>query len=109
MDTQTQFGEIDHALLSNDIKRAEVAIARFLRRKNSTQERAELLFRRAQTRLLSARPDDALEDLETGLALQPDLVLLVYVVNDIEPTHQPTFDELCELLGANETPDHENR
>ncbi|HLA45201.1 MAG TPA: tetratricopeptide repeat protein, partial [Aggregatilineales bacterium] len=71
MDTQAQFVEIDHALLMNDIKRAEVAIARRLRRKNTIQERSELLFRRAQARLLSARPDDALEDIETGLALYP--------------------------------------
>lgn len=67
----TAFTEIDDALAHNDIKRAEVAIAKRLRGENGGEERAELLLRRARARLLSARPDDALEDVETALALLP--------------------------------------
>lgn len=64
-----RFSEIDEALAVNDLKRAEVAIARLLRGKNTSQERADLLFRRAKARLQAARPDDALEDLQTATAL----------------------------------------
>jgi len=65
------FADIDLALAEQDIKRAEVAIARRLRGTNTPEERADLLMRRAKTRLMDARPDDALEDLETCQALQP--------------------------------------
>lgn len=65
-----RFHDIDEALLYGDVKRAEISLARLLRGKNTSKERAELLFRRAQARLLAARADDALEDLQTGLALQ---------------------------------------
>jgi hypothetical protein len=64
--------EIDGALARRDLKRAETLIARQLRRTNNPVERAELLFRRSQSRLMDAKPEDALEDLQTGLALQPD-------------------------------------
>lgn len=65
--------EIDEALNHNDIKKAEVAIARLLRGNHSAQERAALHLRRARARLQGAKPDDALEDLQTGLALHPSL------------------------------------
>jgi tetratricopeptide (TPR) repeat protein len=65
--------EIDEALADNDVRRAEVAIARYLRDdKNPPELRAELYFRRAQARLMDARPDDALEALATAIALQPE-------------------------------------
>ncbi len=62
--------DIDEALARKEIKRAEVVLARLLRSKNYTnQERAALLVRRARARLEGARPDDALEDLQTAFAL----------------------------------------
>jgi len=63
--------EIDQALARSDLKRAETLIARQIRRTNDPVERAELLFRRAQSRLMDAKPEDAMEDLQTALALQP--------------------------------------
>src|SRR5688572_4000884 len=77
------FAEIDQALAANDVKKAEIAIAKALRTASaSAKERAELLFKRAQARLQAARLDDALEDLQTGLAIQtarehdPDIKIL---------------------------------
>jgi tetratricopeptide (TPR) repeat protein len=62
--------EIDSALNTpTALKKAEILIARSLKNTLSAQERAQLLWRRAQARLLDSRPDDALEDLQTSLAL----------------------------------------
>lgn len=54
---------IDELLGKRDVKRAEVLIARQLRAELSLQERAQMLIARARARLMSARVDDALEDL----------------------------------------------
>lgn len=63
---------IDEALETGDVRKAEVTIARLLRSDDiSSDLRAHLLLRRAQARLLGGRPDDALEELQTVLALQP--------------------------------------
>jgi tetratricopeptide (TPR) repeat protein len=74
------FADIDEALAARDVKRAIVAITRSLKTNQSKEDRAQLLFRRARARLLDARPDDALEDVETGLALHgkssPDIRVL---------------------------------
>ncbi len=60
------------ALDIGDLRKAEVTIARLLRSEDtSTETRANLLLYRARARLLSQRPDDALEELQTVLALQP--------------------------------------
>jgi tetratricopeptide (TPR) repeat protein len=75
--------EIDEALALQEIKRAEIALVRALKTTQTPAERAALLFRRAQARLMDARPDDALEDLTTSLALEaslkdhPDTALLL--------------------------------
>jgi tetratricopeptide (TPR) repeat protein len=55
---------VDELLNKRDVKRAEVLIARYLRTELSAPERAKLLVTRARARLLSARVDDALEDLD---------------------------------------------
>jgi tetratricopeptide (TPR) repeat protein len=66
--------DIDEALARKEIKRAEVVLARLLRGKDfKSEERAALLVRRARARLEGARPDDALEDLQTALALDETL------------------------------------
>src|SRR5258708_6390233 len=70
---QKQLAQIDQWLDSGDAKRAEAQIARLLRSDCSPAERAELLLRRARTRVFTARPDEAIEDLQTLHALMPDL------------------------------------
>ncbi|MEP7293335.1 MAG: tetratricopeptide repeat protein [Chloroflexota bacterium] len=67
-----QYQSVDELLNRRDVKRAEILIARFLRADPSVQERAHLLVARARARLLSARIDDALEDLHTARTLLPD-------------------------------------
>lgn len=72
MDIQI-LNEIDDALTQKEIKKAEVMLARLLRSKNfNSEERSALLIRRARARLEGARPDDALEDLQTAIALDKD-------------------------------------
>jgi tetratricopeptide (TPR) repeat protein len=70
---QTQLLQIDEYLTSGDGKRAEFQIARLLRDELPPVERAQLLVRRARARLLTERPDEALEDLQTSRALAPEL------------------------------------
>lgn len=67
-----QYRSVDELLNRRDVKRAEVLIARFLRAELSVQERAGLLIARARARLLTARADDALDDLSHARALLPD-------------------------------------
>ncbi len=70
--THAQFVQIDQWLATGDGKRAEIQIARLLRSDLEPQERAELLLRRARARILSERPDEAIEDLQTAHALLPE-------------------------------------
>ena len=70
---ETQFMQIDKWLSAGDIKRAEVQIAKLLRGETTPAERAELFLRRARARVVSERPDEALEDLQTCRALAPAL------------------------------------
>src|SRR5689334_10205248 len=72
---QKQLAQIDGWLAAGEAKRAELHIARLLRTEHPPLDRANLLFRRARARLLLERPDEALEDLQTLHALQPDLWL----------------------------------
>src|SRR5438552_2306894 len=69
----THLVHIDEWLASGDGKRAEVQIARLLRGELPPGERAQLLLRRARARLLTERPEEALEDLQTSRALAPEL------------------------------------
>lgn len=63
---------LDELLNKRDVKRAEVLIARLLRAELSAQERARLLLARSRARLLTARVDDALEDLDRARELLLD-------------------------------------
>ena len=80
-----RFQEIAEALEKNDVKRAEVLIAKDLRQNNTPLERAMLLSMRANARLKTSKPDDALEDVQTAIALQ-------------DPSYQ-TLPETKALLG----------
>lgn len=70
--TLEPYRSVDELLNKRDVKRAEVLIARMLRDELSVQERASLLIARARARLLSARVDDALEDLQRARELMPE-------------------------------------
>lgn len=70
---ETHLGQIDRWLSAGDVKRAEVQIAKLLRGEMTSTERAELFLRRARARVVSERPDEALEDLQTCRALAPAL------------------------------------
>ncbi len=67
-----EYRSIEDLLSKRDLKRAEILIARQLRADLPAPERAKYLIARAHARLLSARPDDALDDLKTARALSPD-------------------------------------
>lgn len=69
---QEQFQIIESLLNKREIKKAEAAIAKHLRSELSIPERAAILALRVRTRLLSARPDDALADLQEIRTLAPD-------------------------------------
>ncbi|GIL13620.1 MAG: hypothetical protein BroJett038_23400 [Chloroflexota bacterium] len=64
--------QVDLLITRGEVKRADVLIAKKLRSDLNTAERAELLLRRARVRLLSARPDDALDDLRAARELLQD-------------------------------------
>jgi tetratricopeptide (TPR) repeat protein len=67
--------EIDRCFQAGDLKRAEILIARLLRTAVLPADLVSLaLVRRARVRLLSERPEDALEDLESCRRSQPDLL-----------------------------------
>ncbi|GAB4527576.1 MAG: hypothetical protein Kow0063_03000 [Anaerolineae bacterium] len=67
-----QLAQIDSLLAAREIKKAEVLIAKQLRQEPPPEIRAQLLLRRARARLIAQHPDDALEDIQTARALQPD-------------------------------------
>lgn len=71
------FEQIDHHLHNRDAKKAEVLIAKQLRDSTLADIRAELLVRRAKARLIGQRPDEALEDIQTAFALDPELAQVV--------------------------------
>jgi len=70
---QDQSQAIEDLLLKRDHKKAEIVIARALRSKNSDSDRARLLVYRARTRLIGARPEDAIDDLLSAGNLIPDM------------------------------------
>lgn len=72
--TDQQLDQVDQALLSNDLRKAEMTIVKMLRTNPATDMRAQILIRRARSRLLAARPDEALEDIQTCLALSDNLL-----------------------------------
>ncbi len=67
-----QLAQIDSLLAAREIKKAEVLVAKQLRQEPPPEARAQLLLRRARARLIAQHPDDALEDIQTARALQPD-------------------------------------
>src|SRR5260221_6266275 len=70
---QAQLVQINKWLSVGNVKRAEVQIAKLLRGEATLLERAQLFICRARARVVSERPDEALEDLQTCRALAPDL------------------------------------
>ena len=60
--------QIEVLIGKREIKKADVIIARLLRSTQHTNDYAALLMFRARTRLLSGRPDDAINDLNSAQA-----------------------------------------
>lgn len=74
MISDAQLEAVDQAIQSNDLRKAEVLIAKALRTDNLNGEgRALMLLRRARARLASGRPDDALGEIEEVLTMRPTL------------------------------------
>ncbi len=72
-----QFEAIELALQNNDLRKAEILIAKALRPDDLDHEtRALLLQKRAQVRLAAGRPDDALSEIEEALILKPEMSTL---------------------------------
>jgi tetratricopeptide (TPR) repeat protein len=67
-----QLQAIDELLTRNEVRKAEIIIAKALRSNLAPAPRSQLLFRRARLRLLLSRPEDALDDLETVRTAAPD-------------------------------------
>lgn len=60
---------INDLITSGDIKKADVLIAKSLRNDLESDNRVDLLILRARVRLLSERPEDALDDIAAATAL----------------------------------------
>lgn len=63
---------IEDLLARHETKKAEIALAKYLRNDLSQQDRANGLIYRARVRLRSGRPDDAIHDLNTARELAQD-------------------------------------
>lgn len=63
---------IDRFLAQRNVKRAEILIAKLLRTEQPPALHAQLLYRRARTRLHNGRPEAALEDLQKFVSLLSD-------------------------------------
>jgi tetratricopeptide (TPR) repeat protein len=68
-----QIKQIEKWLGTGEAKRAENQIVRLLRADLPATDRAQLLLLRARARIVLARPDEALEDLQTMRALASEL------------------------------------
>jgi tetratricopeptide (TPR) repeat protein len=66
--------EIRDYIREHDSKRAEISIGRLLRTDLSPLERARIHIYRAQSRLLTLRPDEALDDIHYAEALFTDIL-----------------------------------
>ena len=83
--TQDQLQLADDLLARREVKKADVVIAKAIRAASTPDERAECLIRRAQARLMSARPEDALDDITAARALRqsaPDDPILLELEGD---------------------------
>ena len=69
---QDQLQLADELLGRREVKKADVVIAKAIRAATTPEDRAACLICRAQARLLSARPEDALDDVTAARALRQD-------------------------------------
>ena len=67
---QEQLQLADDLLARREVKKADVIIAKAIRAASTPEERAACLICRAQARLLSARPEDALDDVNAARVLR---------------------------------------
>jgi tetratricopeptide (TPR) repeat protein len=69
---QEQSRLIEELLLKREVKKVEIVIARVLRSNIPNKARAQFLTYRARARLISARPEDAIDDLLAAQTLIPE-------------------------------------
>jgi tetratricopeptide (TPR) repeat protein len=69
---QEQWQTIETLLAKKEIKKAEILIAKHLRSDPVGQDQVRMLLLRAKTRLLSARPEDSIDDLLKIRATAPE-------------------------------------
>lgn len=65
---------IEALLKKREVKKAEILIAKQLKTQLSDKDQSDLLVLRARTRLLSARPEAAIDDLLRAQVLTPELM-----------------------------------
>src|SRR5262249_35180742 len=63
---------VDTLISTGEFKKAEIAVARLLRSDLPTEQQTEALLHRARIRILSGRPEDTLEDLQTISQISPE-------------------------------------
>jgi tetratricopeptide (TPR) repeat protein len=73
-----KLNNIDRALESDDLRKAESLITRLLKTGVSDDERAQVLLRRARTRFLRQHSEDALADIELAKEYFPPIQELAY-------------------------------
>ena len=69
LETNPSLDAVWRLIQRGDVKRAEVLVARILRDAGENAEQASALLARAQCKLLSGRPQEALEDWEQARAI----------------------------------------
>jgi tetratricopeptide (TPR) repeat protein len=70
---QKQLANLDRWLQRREVKRVEAHVARLMREELPADAQIELLLRRSRARLLSARPEEALMDVQEAMESTPTL------------------------------------
>ncbi len=89
---QEQLLIIEALLARSEIKKAEMFVAKHLRSNLSDTERAQVLIYRARARLLSARPEEAIDDLLTSRAMRPDIFEAPDMIELLADSHFAHFE-----------------
>lgn len=84
--------EIVEAIRERDSKRAEIIIGRLLKTEMPSSERARAYVYRARTRLLTLRPDEALDDLQHAQSLSSEVLKDVFAQEVYGDAHLQRFE-----------------
>ncbi len=83
---------VEDLLARNEVRKAEVSIAKYLRLPLSDVERARGLVVRAKTRLRSARPEDAMDDLLTARKTLPEQFEQPEIIELLADCHMARYE-----------------